>query len=160
MVAGRLPRADVNKAIRQAQRQNADLAVRTVKLKARASMQPEAARHGPHRTGRRSMIEQYRSGFRENSVFFITNPTLRARIFEKGARPHAIFPRNRFLKFNRGNGTPFVYARAVASGHAPFYRNHPGQPARPVMAETMRELVPAFERNIAKELEKELSGGD
>jgi hypothetical protein len=147
-VRGRLPRFNEDRAIKRAQEKSAKAILLVAKAKARAAMKPEGLRHEPERRGVK-MIIGYRTNVRKDFSISLYNTNRKGKWFEEGTQPHFIFAMSgKTLKFNLHRGGEFVYPAAVA---------HPGQEARPVMHEAMRESVSLIERNLAESIERELS---
>lgn len=144
---GKLPRFNEDRAIRRAQEKSAKALLALARQKAAQAMAGSSRRHQPERSRTGSMIGSYRTSVRQDNSISLYNRTARAGWFERGTQPHFIFAMNqRNLKFNYGVGSAFVYTPAVA---------HPGQKARPVMAEAMQEIAPLIERNLAESIEQE-----
>lgn len=153
-VRGRLSVPDTNAAVKRANEENSRLLQSTTRARAQGLVRhrdPESRHTNP-------MVEGYTSNVVEGgwgvSLFNRRQP--RANLFEEGSPPHFIFARRgRYLKFAnipaQGGFGPFVYSPVVA---------HPGQRATHVMRDTVRDLTPAFGRNIQRHVEGAFVRGD
>lgn len=146
-VRGALPRFNEDRALRRAQEKSAKELREHVQARAKTAMKPAAQRHEPVTSRGRGMIAGYRATVRKDGTLSLFNKQFSALLFEGGVQPHFIFAkRGMKLKFNLGAGTPFFYPPAVA---------HPGQRARPVMAQSMRQMTPRFAANLRESIEQE-----
>lgn len=165
---GGLPRPDFRRAIKEAQRENAAMALRRVKQTARLLIRRNAASGASSSSARRrrgpSMVESYMTRFSGDLSFTLTNPTQRAVWFEFGTKRHKIRARPGQRRGARGRfikGAAYLRWTDPLSGMTRFAQevNHPGTTGRFPIRKTMEDLDGAFRRNIDERLARELSRG-
>lgn len=157
---GGLPRPDFRRAIREAQRENADLALKRVKQTARLLMKRSGPRTARTRRGA-SMVDSYMTRFSGDLSFILTNPTQRATWFEVGTKRHKIRARPGSSRGARGRfikGASYLRWTDPLSGMARYATevNHPGTTGRFPIRKTMEDLEGAFGRNIDEKIAAEM----
>lgn len=143
---GKLERPRIREGIIKAQAENARVAERMVRSKAQALIKHNNV--GPTRRRSTPMVSAYRARtLQDPRVLSLTNPTRKAWWFEYGVKPHRITPRTPGGRLAWQDQGGWHYSTRV---------RHPGQRATNVMTETMTGLAPTFEKNIDREIGREI----
>lgn len=157
---------DFKGAISRAQRKNAEIALREVKTKAQREVQPRHPMKTQSRRHKEKMEDRYEVLVDPNGDIHLTNPLLRARLFELGSPPHRITAGSAPGRTPTGRGYRGAFIKSEKTLRfwnarrgmwmSRYSLDHPGQAPNPIMQQTIEENVNEFAMNILDELDKEI----
>lgn len=156
---------DFKGAMSRAQIKNAEVALREVRFKAEREVKPRHPNKTRNRRHSDRMADRYEVLVDPDGDIHLSNPLLRARLFELGSPPHRIEAgqapgrsatrrgyRGAFIKSDK---TLRFWDELRGVWVRRYSVNHPGQRPNPIMQETIDENVNVFANNILDALEEE-----